>query len=197
MTIPACLLLAVFADPLVRVLYGEKWVAAVVVLQFLAGLGLLRVIYQYWADVLVAVGAGARALVVQVCWIVALVPALVVAMQWGLPAWAWPTWWWPGCSSARSTSCACEASSTWGPRCGPGSCSAWPRPVPACSGSSWSTPQLNSLWTLLLGTPLVLGVYGALTWKAGVRAGVDPSWLGAARRQIAARLRRRDGSASN
>lgn len=189
-TIPACLLLAVFADPLVRVLYGEKWVAAVVVLQFLAGLGLLRVVYQYWADVLVAVGAGSRALLVQVCWILALVPALVVAMRWGLA----------GVGVAHLV----VAGLLVGPvnvLCMRGvvhvgrSVRAWlvlglAATLAGALGVALVESSLGSLWTLLLGTPLVLGAYGALTWRAGTRAGVDPAWLDIARHQVSARLRR-------
>lgn len=83
-TVPTCLLLAVFAEPLVLFVYGETWLPAAAVLRFLAFLGLLRVIYQYWADVLVAVGAGKRVLATQVVWIVALIPLMWYAAAWGL-----------------------------------------------------------------------------------------------------------------
>ena len=85
-TAPACLLLATFADPLIRFLYGDKWAPAVSVLRLLAVLGLLRVVYQFWADILTAVGASRRVLITQVVWLAGLVPGLWLASQHGLTA---------------------------------------------------------------------------------------------------------------
>lgn len=192
-TIPACLLLAVFADPLVRLLYGEKWVPAVLVLQLLCGLGLLRVVYQYWADILVAVGAGGRALLVQVCWFVALVPSLVVAMQWGLA----------GVGVAHLV----VAGLLVGPvnvLCMRGivhlgrALRAWlvlglAAALAGLLGLGLVQSSLSSLWVVLLGAPLVLGAYGLLVWRAGTRSGVDPSWWAAVRDKVAVRLHRGDG----
>lgn len=85
-TIPVCLLIGVLADPLIRFVYGHKWVAAVAVLPLLAALGFFRVVFQLWADLLVAVGAGRRVLATQVVWLVALTAGISVAVPHGLVA---------------------------------------------------------------------------------------------------------------
>ena len=83
-TTPVCLLLGVFAEPLVRFLYGDIWAPAAPVLQLLAILGLLRVLYQFWADVLTAVGASQKVFLTQVVWLVSLTAALYGGASLGL-----------------------------------------------------------------------------------------------------------------
>jgi O-antigen/teichoic acid export membrane protein len=83
-TVPVCMLLGVFADPLLRFLYGDKWAPAAPTLQLLAILGLLRVLYQFWADVLTAVGSSKRVLGAQVAWLVALLAGLLLGVRAGL-----------------------------------------------------------------------------------------------------------------
>ncbi|MFI5496965.1 lipopolysaccharide biosynthesis protein [Actinoplanes sp. NPDC051859] len=81
----AAALLAVFALPATRFVYGPGWAAAAGALTFLAVLGAVRVAMQLAADVLTAAGKARLTLFIQGGWILALVPALTVgALQGGL-----------------------------------------------------------------------------------------------------------------
>jgi len=76
-------LIASLATPLVGVLYGEKWLPAVVALQWLALLGALRVVLELCYDLLIAVGRAGALVRVQICWLVALAVGLPVAARLG------------------------------------------------------------------------------------------------------------------
>jgi O-antigen/teichoic acid export membrane protein len=76
--VPICVLLAVLALPVIRVVYGTKWAGAAPALAFLAVLGLARVALQLCFDLLIAAGYGRRTLVLQALWLAVLVPALAV-----------------------------------------------------------------------------------------------------------------------
>jgi len=69
-------LLAALATPLVTILYGTKWLPAVVALQWLAALGALRVVLELCYDLLVAVGRAHVLLRVQLGWLAALAVGL-------------------------------------------------------------------------------------------------------------------------
>ena len=85
-TVPICSALAVLALPLIVVVYGEKWKAAAPVLVFLAVLGGLRVAFDFFYDLFVAVGQSRILVGIQALWFVALIPALTIgARQDGLP----------------------------------------------------------------------------------------------------------------
>ncbi|MEV6596524.1 lipopolysaccharide biosynthesis protein [Actinoplanes sp. NPDC051346] len=71
-------LLAVYALPATRFVYGPGWAAAAGALSFLAILGGLRVAMQLAADVLTAAGKARLTLLIQGGWILALLPALTV-----------------------------------------------------------------------------------------------------------------------
>ncbi|MEV8509129.1 lipopolysaccharide biosynthesis protein [Actinoplanes sp. NPDC051475] len=71
-------LLAVYALPTTRFVYGPGWAAAAGALSFLALLGGLRVAMQLAADVLTAAGKARLTLLIHGGWIVALLPALTV-----------------------------------------------------------------------------------------------------------------------
>lgn len=75
---PAGTLLAVLALPVVTVVYGERWAAAAAALAALGVFGGLRVVTDVLATFLTARGAARAVLTVQVVWIVALVPAMVL-----------------------------------------------------------------------------------------------------------------------
>ncbi|WP_244931727.1 oligosaccharide flippase family protein [Nocardioides sp. W7] len=74
------LTLATLADPLVAVLYGERWSGAAEALTGLAVFGALRVLLDLVATFLIAVGATTAVLAVQVLWMVALVPTIWVGL---------------------------------------------------------------------------------------------------------------------
>lgn len=76
-------LLAALATPLVGILYGEKWLPAVVALQWLALLGALRVVLDLCYDLLVAVGRAGALVRVQLGWLAALAVALPVGARAG------------------------------------------------------------------------------------------------------------------
>jgi O-antigen/teichoic acid export membrane protein len=82
-TLPACLLLAVFAEPIIRVVYSDKWLPAAHALPWLMVLALTRVLGELAYDFLVALGASRSNLVVQALWLGALVPACLLGVQLG------------------------------------------------------------------------------------------------------------------
>jgi PST family polysaccharide transporter len=82
-TLPACVGLAVFAEPLVRFVYGDAWVASADVLPWLMVLALTRVLGELAYDFLVALGRPRANLGVQALWLAALVPALLVGVHVG------------------------------------------------------------------------------------------------------------------
>lgn len=77
-SVPAAALVATFALPLVRVVYGSRWTAAALPLGFLAVLGGIRVALHLASDLLVAVGRGRATLGLQSLWLALLVPALAL-----------------------------------------------------------------------------------------------------------------------
>lgn len=72
--------LALLARPLVELLYGDRWAAAALPLVGLAVFGGIRVVLDLVATFLVATGATTDVLWVQVAWLAAMVPAMVVAV---------------------------------------------------------------------------------------------------------------------
>lgn len=79
-SIPACLVLCLYAEPLVVVVYGEVWRPAAQVLRVLALLGLVRVLMLVGYDLLVALDGSRDLLVLQAAWLLAVVPALFVGI---------------------------------------------------------------------------------------------------------------------
>jgi O-antigen/teichoic acid export membrane protein len=75
-TVLVTVLLVLYARPVVRILYGPTWTPAAAALALLAVLGAARVGTHLATDLLVAVGRSRATLVIQVVWILALVPAL-------------------------------------------------------------------------------------------------------------------------
>ena len=78
LSVPACVLLAVFAAPLIRFVYGDKWVQAAAPLVALSIVGVLRIAMELAYDFLAAVGRTVAILWVHGVWLVVLVPALIV-----------------------------------------------------------------------------------------------------------------------
>ncbi len=83
LAIPAGVLLAVLATPLVAVVYGPRWLLAAPVLAALALFGTARVLFDLWVAFLLARGAARAVLLVQVLWFVTLLPAVVVGTRLG------------------------------------------------------------------------------------------------------------------
>jgi PST family polysaccharide transporter len=80
-TLPPCVMLALFAEPLVRLVYGGTWLPAANVLPWLMALALTRILGELAYDFLVALGKSRPNLAVQAVWLVALVPVLAVAVR--------------------------------------------------------------------------------------------------------------------
>ena len=82
--------LATLAGPVVDVLYGDIWGPAAAALTGLAVFGATRVVLDLVATFLIAAGHTRQVLVVQILWLVVMVPAMVLAVrQWGLVGAGW------------------------------------------------------------------------------------------------------------
>jgi PST family polysaccharide transporter len=78
-------LLGPLARPVVTFVYGPTWLASAGALGVLAVFGAIRVVFDLMATFLIARGASRPVLVVQIAWVVALVPAMVVGVHhWGI-----------------------------------------------------------------------------------------------------------------
>jgi lipopolysaccharide exporter len=76
-------LLATLAIPIVTVVYGPNWLGSAGALGVLALFGAMRVVIDLAATFLIARGASRPVLLVQVAWLLALVPAMVVGVNGG------------------------------------------------------------------------------------------------------------------
>ncbi|MCG7288260.1 oligosaccharide flippase family protein [Cellulomonas sp. ACRRI] len=81
--VPVACLLGALSLPVVTLLYGGRWAPAAGALAALAAFGALRVLFDLLATYLIARGATRPVLAVQVAWLVALVPAVVVGARAG------------------------------------------------------------------------------------------------------------------
>lgn len=73
---PMCTLEMVLARPLILTLYGPKWAAAIQPLVILTLYGLISIICTIFTQMLASLGNAVFILVIQIAWIVALVPAM-------------------------------------------------------------------------------------------------------------------------
>jgi PST family polysaccharide transporter len=88
--LPAGVLLAALAHPLVELLYGARWSASATALAALGLFGALRVVLDLIATYLMARGAARPVLYVQIVWFVSLIPAVVIGTHWkGVSGAAW------------------------------------------------------------------------------------------------------------
>lgn len=83
LSVPACVLLATLAEPLIRAIYGSRWTPAAHVLSLLAVLGLMRVAYGLVYYCMAAAGRRHTLMWVQMLWLGALIPALLVGARIG------------------------------------------------------------------------------------------------------------------
>jgi O-antigen/teichoic acid export membrane protein len=80
-TLPVCMVIGGAAVPLVRLVYGAPWVPAANALIWLAVLGALRILFELVYDFFVVLARARVVFTVQLVWLVALVPALIVGAR--------------------------------------------------------------------------------------------------------------------
>ena len=83
LTVPACVLLATLAGPLIRAVYGERWTGAADALSLLAVLGLMRVAFVLINNCIVAADKRSTLMGIQGLWLAALIPVLLVGARLG------------------------------------------------------------------------------------------------------------------
>lgn len=82
--------LSTLAGPVVDLLYGERWAPAAGALAGLAVFGATRVVLDLVATFLIAAGETRKVLAVQLLWLAAMVPTMVLAVrEWGLAGAGW------------------------------------------------------------------------------------------------------------
>jgi O-antigen/teichoic acid export membrane protein len=74
--VPVCVMLAVAAEPLIRLVYGVQWGPSAAVLPWLALLGLLRIIFELVYDYFVVLANTRVVFTIQVVWLLVLAPAV-------------------------------------------------------------------------------------------------------------------------
>ena len=79
--LPIAVLTGCLGSPLIEVLYGAKWLPAAPVLPFLMILTVVRVLVSFAMDILMGAGSSRSTLIVNLCWAVVLVPALIVGTK--------------------------------------------------------------------------------------------------------------------
>ncbi len=78
------------STPLIRTVFGTKWEESAPVLAVLSIYGVLYAFSLLYANVLVATGKTLRLLLIQLCWVATLIPAIVVGLRHhGLVGVAW------------------------------------------------------------------------------------------------------------
>ncbi len=80
-TLPVCLLIAGASVPLIGLLYGPRWMPAAQALMWLALLGALRILFEFVYDFFVVLARSRVVFTVQLFWLVALAPALIVGAR--------------------------------------------------------------------------------------------------------------------
>jgi O-antigen/teichoic acid export membrane protein len=81
LSVPPSVLLATLAGPLIRIIYGERWISAAPALSLLALFGLTRVSYVIFGSVITAADRRKTLMVIQGMWLVALVPVLLAGAR--------------------------------------------------------------------------------------------------------------------
>jgi O-antigen/teichoic acid export membrane protein len=79
--LPLCLLIAGSAKPLIGMVYGAHWLPAAEALRWLAILAALRILFEIAYDYLIVLAHSRFVLVVQLVWMLALVPALIIGTR--------------------------------------------------------------------------------------------------------------------
>lgn len=81
--LPVCFFLAGAAEPVVRFVYGDEWAPAAQALGWLAILAAFRIVFELSYDFLVVLRKSGSLFLIQVWWLIALVPALIAGANWG------------------------------------------------------------------------------------------------------------------
>jgi len=81
LAVPACVLLATLAGPLIQAVYGQRWTPAAHTLSLLAIFGLMRVAYSLMYDCMAAARRQNALLGVQGLWLAALIPVLLIGAR--------------------------------------------------------------------------------------------------------------------
>lgn len=81
-TLPACVLLAALGEPLIRLIYGDRWAPAAAALGLLVLLGGMRVALELAYDCLASAGRSRAILYIHLAWLIALVPMLAIGAWW-------------------------------------------------------------------------------------------------------------------
>jgi O-antigen/teichoic acid export membrane protein len=80
-TLPVCLVMAGSAVPLIKFVYGPRWAPAAQALIWLALLAALRIIFELSYDFFVVLARARVVFTVQLVWLLALIPALIVGVH--------------------------------------------------------------------------------------------------------------------
>jgi O-antigen/teichoic acid export membrane protein len=83
LTLPACVLLATLAGPLIHAVYGERWIAAADALRLLAALGLMRAAFVLVNNCIAAADKRSTFMGIQGLWLAVLIPVLLVGARFG------------------------------------------------------------------------------------------------------------------
>lgn len=82
-SLPACAFIAGAAVPIVTFVYGQQWAPSALALQWLALHAAVRILFELAYDFLAVKRKSSTLMVIQVVWLVALVPALLIAASAG------------------------------------------------------------------------------------------------------------------
>jgi PST family polysaccharide transporter len=80
-TLPVCLLISGAALPLIGFLYGPRWLPAAHALLWLGMLGALRILFELVYDYFVVLARSRVIFTIQLVWLLALIPALIVGVR--------------------------------------------------------------------------------------------------------------------
>jgi PST family polysaccharide transporter len=79
--LPPCVAISVAAPSIIQLVYGDVWLPAAVVLSWLALFAVVRIFSELVYDFLVVLGRSSAILVIQVVWLLALLPVLWLAVE--------------------------------------------------------------------------------------------------------------------
>ena len=79
--LPACILLAVAAEDVIRFVYGSEWLPAATALRWLAVMAAFRIFFELTYDYLVVLGRSRSILAIQCVWFAALLPGVLAGVH--------------------------------------------------------------------------------------------------------------------